>query len=179
MYEHDLRHHLQHINTMSNRGDMDGIRLYIAGIEKGIANISPQNFCMNETVNLILSAFQARAEKSGIYLEIYADIPAVIRVPDGDLCVIISNALENAIHAASAVISQRRMIRFTSHTRNDQLLIEITNPCEKDVQFQDGLPVSKEGDGIGVKSIQLAVTSLGGLVKFELENQQFSIKLIL
>ncbi|NLI52948.1 MAG: GHKL domain-containing protein [Clostridiales bacterium] len=179
LYEHDLRHHLQLISTMSMREDTEGIRQYIAGIEQGIAAVSPQHFCMNETVNLILSAFHAKAEKLDVHLEIQADIPAVVRVPDGDLCVIVSNALENAIRAASAVTSQPRVVRFLSRTRNDQLLIEITNPCEEEVSFQDDLPVSRQGDGIGVKSIQLAVTSLGGLVKFELNQRQFAVKLIL
>jgi hypothetical protein len=44
LYEHDLRHHLQLISTMSMREDTEGIRQYIAGIEQGIAAVSPQHF---------------------------------------------------------------------------------------------------------------------------------------
>jgi sensor histidine kinase regulating citrate/malate metabolism len=159
--------------------DTGGIRQYIAGLQTNIESVPTQQFCSNETVNLILSAFYARAEKSDVRLDIAADIPAATHVPNTDLCVIISNTLENAINAVSRVQALPRVIHFISETRNGQLFIEITNPCEEPVEFQDDLPVSNHHNGIGVKSILLSATSLGGLVKFELQNQQFSVKLIL
>jgi hypothetical protein len=133
---------------------------------------------MNETVNLILSAFHAKAEKLDVHLEIQADIPAVSACPTGISASSCPTrwktrfgSVRRHVPAAGRSLSVPHQKRPTADRDH--------HPCEEEVSFQDDLPVSRQGDGIGVKSIQLAVTSLGGLVKFELNQRQFAVKLIL
>lgn len=56
-------------------------------------------YCKNETVNLIFSAFAERALQAGITMEVQADIPQAIILSENDLCVLLSNALENALQS--------------------------------------------------------------------------------
>ena len=50
-------------------------------------------------MNLILSSFAGRARKKEIEIKIQCAIPADFTVSESDLCVLLSNALENALHA--------------------------------------------------------------------------------
>lgn len=178
-YEHDLRHHLQYISALAQRQDTEGIKSYTAEIEQRITEVSPRQFCGNETVNLILSAYHARAARAKIGLEIQADIPQTLGMPDSDLCVILSNALENALRAAGEAGAEAGPVSFQAKMKNEQLFLEISNPYAGEIAFADGLPVSRDGKGIGVKSIRLAVEALGGIVSFETHNRRFSIRVIL
>lgn len=56
-------------------------------------------FCENEAANLILSAFCGRAESQGIAFCIKATLPQNIPISESDWCILLSNALENALHA--------------------------------------------------------------------------------
>ncbi|NLF27811.1 MAG: GHKL domain-containing protein [Clostridiales bacterium] len=177
VYVHDLRHHLRYIHSLAAEGNRDGIMGYVAGIEQSIDQSTAHAFCKNETVNLILSSFRAQAERRGVAIEIRADIPEKLGIPDADLCVIISNALENAINAASAVCDRQRVVRFNCHTRNDQLLLEIANPFEGEVKIEDGA-VADDG-GLGTKSIALIVERHAGLCSFEAKGGEFALRVIL
>lgn len=74
---------------------------YIAGICKEIEAQKVQCYCENEAPNLILSAFAGRAKKEGIQMKmkVKGTLPSSIPVSDSDLCVLLSNALENTLHA--------------------------------------------------------------------------------
>lgn len=177
---HDLRHHLRYIHSLASEGNRDEIMKYIAGIERSIDEMTPQTFCKNETVNLVLSYFKARAERRGVTIDIRADIPERLDLPDADLCVIISNALENAIKAVDAVDDRPRVITVHCHTKNDQLFLEITNPFVGEVHVEDGAVRSEQGGGgLGTLSIALIVEKHNGLLSFEAQDGNFSLRAIL
>ena len=58
-------------------------------------------YCENEAANLILSSFADRAKAQSIPLAVHAVLPNQLPLAESDLCVLLSNALENAIHACS------------------------------------------------------------------------------
>jgi len=163
VYVHDLRHHLRYIHSLASEGNRDEIMKYVAGIERSIDETTPQAFCKNEMVNLILSYFKAQAERRGVTMDIRADIPERLDLPDADLCVIISNALENAIKAAEAVNDRPRVIAFHCHTKNGQLFLEIANPFAGEVHVEDGVVrTDQSNDGLA-RSIALIVEKHAGL----------------
>ena len=76
-------------------------------------------------------------------MDIRADIPEKLDIPDADLCVIISNAL-NAIEAA-APSATRAVVRFSCHMKNSQLLLEIANPFEGEVKSRTARSPTRTG----------------------------------
>lgn len=64
IYRHDMRHHLSLIRSFAAEGDLQKIGEYLASTEADIDALTPVRYCENETVNLILSHFDARAKKS-------------------------------------------------------------------------------------------------------------------
>ena len=183
-YRHDLRHHMQYLLSCIENGRTDMAQDYIAGICAELESQRVQRYCENETVNLILSAFAARAEKAGIAMKVQGNLPAVLTVSDNDLCVILSNALENALHACLPLAASGKLceiqLRFHSEKRTGKLLFQISNPSEDGVLFEKGLPVSRQpGHGIGTKSIYAIVERYRGCCAFLVENGQFILRVCL
>ena len=139
-----------------------------------------RRFCENEAANLILSSFAGRAEKDGITLNVQGTLPAFILVSDSDLCVILSNALENAIHACRPLVlgGVACTIDVLFYMRENKLFLQITNPCAEEPSFENGIPVSNQPDhGIGVQSICAIVQQYKGVCSFLAQNGQFILRL--
>ena len=119
-----------------------------AEIEASKVNV----YCENEAANLILSSFAARAQHDGIDFRVHAAIPLILPLPDSDLCVLFSNALENALHAAVRCreAGHEAFIETSGHEKGHKLFLQITNSCLPDVQFREGIPVTDQpGHGLG------------------------------
>lgn len=183
-HRHDLRHHLQYLLSCIENKQSQRAKEYISRICEEIETQQVRRYCENEAVNLILSAFAERAEKAGIPLDVRGPLPAAVSVSDNDLCVILSNALENALHAclpfAAAGAPCAIDVEFRFFEQNGRLFLQMVNPCSEEVRFEKGLPVSsRPGHGIGVQSILAVVERCGGGCTFLTENGQFILRLFL
>lgn len=180
IYFHDLRHHFRLISGYALGKDCKSINDYISRMEKSIEAAAPLTFCKNDALNLILSAFQSKAEAEGISLRINMKMADWSIIPDIDLCAIFSNALENAVKATGDITGCSKEVSLSCHTRNDQLFLEIKNPYEGIIEFENGCPKAPDHrEGIGTKSIALIVEKHGGLYRFETENGMFILNVIL
>ena len=135
--------------------------------------------CENDAANLIFSAFAGRANDCGIPITIRADISQSISISESDLCVLLSNALENALHAC-----QRQKERGASGTievyayeKNGRFFLQTINSCDTDITFDHGLPVTnKPGHGIGVRSICAVADRYNGIYSFSVKDDKFILR---
>ena len=183
-HRHDLRHHLQYLLSCIENGQTERAKDYISGICAELEAQQVRRYCENEAVNLILSAFVKRAERAGIQIDIRGAFPAVLSVSDNDLCVILSNALENALHACLPIAAEGTtctiIVEFRFHAQNGRLFLQIINPCREEVQFEKGIPMSsRPGHGIGVQSIRALVARYGGDCQFLFKDGRFILRLFL
>lgn len=183
-HRHDLRHHMQYLLSCIENGQTGRAKEYIFSICAELEAQQVQNWCENEAVNLILSAFVKRAKETGIEIDIRGALPNLISVSDNDLCVIFSNALENALHAclplARAGAACTINAEFWVHEQNNRFFLQIINPFQGEVRFEKGIPVSGQpGHGIGVQSICAVVERYGGGCTFLAEDGQFILRLFL
>lgn len=183
-YRHDLRHHLQYLSSCIGNGQLERAQSYISGVCGEIESRQVRRWCENETANLILSSFAGRAEKDGVKFDVQGTLPAAVAVSDGDLCVLLSNSLENALHAclplaqAGEECTVSVQLRFVEQT--GRFFLSVTNPCKTPVRFQRGLPVSdRPGHGVGVQSICAVVERYGGGCQFLVEDGRFILRLFL
>lgn len=174
-YRHDLRHHINFIRNLLDVGQVDKALDYISQIQEDIENITPLHFCENETANLIFSSFVERTKQTDILLTIQADVPRELRILDTELCSVLSNGLENAIHACSFVeVAEKRFIKLRVYEKNDKLCLDIRNSYVTEPIFEKGLPVSnKRGHGIGVKSMVQIIEKYGGVYQFSVKDGTF------
>lgn len=183
-YRHDLRHHLQYLSSCLENGQEDRAQSYISSICREIETQRVRRFCENEAANLILSAFAGRAEKAGVRLQVEGALPAAVPIPDNDLCVILSNSLENALNACQALPPQDALLsidlQFRFQEKNGKFFLQVSNPYQGAIRFERGVPVSAQpGHGIGVQSICAIVDRYGGGYKFFAENGRFTLQLFL
>ena len=181
-YRHDLRHHLQYLSSCIGSGQAEQAQAYISDICEEIEAQKVQRYCENEAANLILSSFAGRAQKNGVSMHIQGTLPAFILVSDSDLCVLLSNALENALHACRSLVAEGKAceIDVQFYERGGKLFLQVTNPCRNTVHFEKGLPVSdRPGHGIGVQSICAIVRRYGGVYAFLVQDGQFILRLSL
>ncbi|MCH5270836.1 MAG: GHKL domain-containing protein [Lachnospiraceae bacterium] len=183
-YRHDLRHHLQYLLSCIENGQSERAKSYISGICAELEAQQVRRYCENEAVNLILAAFVKRAERAGIQIDIRGALPSVVSISDNDLCVILSNALENALHACLPIAVEGTdctiSVEFRFRTQSGRLFLQIINPCREEVRFEKGIPVSgRPGHGIGVQSIRALVARYGGDCQFLLEDDRFILRLFL
>ena len=181
-YRHDLRHHMQYLLACVENGKTEQAQTYIHEVCSEIEANKVTVFCENEAANLIFSAFASRSEENGIPMKIQTQIPQIIPVSESDLCVCLSNALENALHACKKVKEKGEdtSIEVTAYEKNGKFFFQCINSCEADVAFSNGIPVTDEpGHGIGVRSICAIVERYRGLYSFEVRNSSFVLRLSL
>lgn len=181
-YRHDLRHHLQYISACIENGRGEQAQEYIQSICSEIEASKVTTYCENEAANLIFSSFAGRAENCGVLLNIQAHIPQLISVAETDLCVLLSNALENALRACRRMKAENgpAYIEVTAREKNGHLFLQFVNPCPEGIQFENGLPVTHaEGHGIGVRSICAIVEKYKGLSDFSVQDGRFILRVSL
>ncbi|MDD4844369.1 MAG: GHKL domain-containing protein [Anaerotignum sp.] len=181
LYRHDMRHHLNLINSYLEDNNKDAAQKYITEVEESIENATIEKYCSNYTVNLILYFHIMHAKKEEIKVETHIILPEKNAVSDMALCIIFGNALENAINACKGVLNTNdRFIKIVCKNKNNKLFIQITNSYEGSVAFAEELPIStKENHGLGTRSIAAVAQKYGGMYSFTAENGVFTTSIIL
>lgn len=174
-YRHDMRHHFALLQGIASNGHMDEVKDYLRTAQSDIDMITPVCFCENETVNLILSSFSAKAKQLEIQFTIDAKLPDCFVFSDTELCSLLSNALENSIKACKNIVDRdKRCISLRLYSKNNKLCIDIRNRYQTEPNFYKGLPVSKEqGHGFGTKSMSYIVEKHGGVFLFSAKDGWF------
>ncbi|MGN0341139.1 MAG: sensor histidine kinase [Lachnospira sp.] len=180
VYQHDMRHHLNAIDSFLSAEQPQLAKEYIKKVQTDVDAITPMRFCENELVNLLCSSFVHKANATGIRLTIDAKLPKDLSLPDTELCSLLSNGLENALHAVSAQEESDQWVELYCGIRLNKLLIEIKNPYSVQITMRDGLPISnQDGHGYGCRSIRSITEHHHGLCSFEPQNGVFTLRVIL
>ncbi|NLU52061.1 MAG: GHKL domain-containing protein [Clostridiaceae bacterium] len=179
-YRHDMRHHFAILQGMAMDGNIEKIKSYLNAARSDIDAITPIRFCENETVNLILSTFYTKAKNAGVTMKVDTRLSGSMPLSDTELCSLLSNALENAIMAASACHYSNRFVTAKETVHKSNLLILIENSYTGKIVMKEGLPQSSaEGHGYGTRSIAAIADAYNGHAIFSAINGIFTLKIML
>ena len=181
IYRHDMRHHLNLINAYLVDNNKESAQNYIKEIEKSIVNVTVETYCSNYSLNLILNYYISKAKQEQIDVETQIELPKELSISDMDLCLIFSNAIENAVKALTPIkSSEERVLRISCKYKNNKLHIEITNSFEGTLMFVNKMPINfSEKHGYGTKSIASITEKYNGIYSFITENGIFITRIIL
>ena len=180
LLRHDMRHFLNNISSYIEHGDTDKAKSYIREIIASTDKTATQKYCENEIVNMILSSYENEISEKGIRFHHSIQIPAKLPVSDVDFTSILSNGLENAIHAVSDLDPNKRSITLDLRMNGDKLLLSIKNPYAHKVDMLDGLPQAEgTGHGLGTQSIRYVAEKLNGNCQFIAKDGQFALRVVL
>ena len=179
IYRHDMHHHLGMISSLLSVEMPEQAAEYIGSLVSKMESIVPRRYCENDTVNMILASFQKKADSAGISLSVRASLPAQLGLHDTELCVILSNGLENALNAVVGVPegTEKTISVFLGISRN-KMLIEMKNPYAGSVIMQNGVPAAPDQrQHYGCRSILSVVQQRNGICTFRAEDGIFLLQI--
>ena len=177
---HDMRHHLAAIETFIRQQKTARALEYIQEINRHYDDTVIRSFCKNELLNSVLSIYSTRFSEKGISFDSQIQVSESLPCPELTCCAILSNILENAMHAVEKLPEERRQISLNIFEKSGHLLMLGKNPTDVPPVFSDDVPVTKKSDhGIGVQSIIYYVEKEQGQYQFYMEGRDFVVRIIL
>ena len=177
---HDMRHFLRGLAILIEEGHIDEALERIDQLCETNDRTAVRRYCANETVNIVLSSFSSDINKRGITADLRAAVPGTVHVGDADLFSVLSNALENAIIAASGAPEGKRFVDLDLRLEDGQLLLLVSNTFGRAPRMVDGMPVNQHaGHGFGSKSIKLAVERMNGNCQFRINGDRFELRAVM
>ena len=178
---HDMRHQLNQISALAEAGDLDNLKAYLAKTVSRIPDLD-MNFCENRAADSVVGYYCALAKREGVPFCAKLDLPQVLPVDEIDLCLVLSNLLENAFEASLRTAPARRKIAITAYVHAERLLlVEVENVFDGEVNEKSGLFRSskRRENGIGIQSVRHIAEKTGGASTFTHQNGVFSAKVML
>ena len=152
---------------------------YIREISSAYDDTVIARYSGNEMLNSVISIYHSRFTDKGFLLKCNISTGKELPCSDLALCTILSNALENSMHALEQMDISSKWAKLTVSQKKNHLLLQVENPVEKIPEFADGIPVSnRDGHGIGVKSVIYYVDQLNGQCQFSVSDHCFILKII-
>lgn len=178
---HDLRHHFLQLSALAEHGELEKIKEYLSGAVSKIPDLD-LHFCENKAADSVIGYYCALARRDSIPFQARANIPASFSMDEIDLCLILSNLLENALEASLKISPDRRRIDLTIYPHfTHLLLIQVENTFEGEIQEKGGVFQSskRSSDGIGIQSVRRICEKNGGASNFSCENGVFIAQIML
>ena len=178
---HDMRHQLQRISSLAETGDMDELKAYLAKTVSRIPELEIR-FCENRAADSVIGYYCALAKGEAIPFCAQIDLPETLSVDEVDLCLVLSNLLENALEAGLRTAPARRQIRATAYPHAEHmLLLEVSNTFDGEIKEKDGVFRSskRKGNGIGIQSVQHIAEKSGGASSFTYQDGVFTARIML
>ena len=180
LLRHDMRHFMNNIVSYIDQGDSEKAKAYINEIISLTDKTATKKYCENEIVNMVLSSYENKMMAKDITLQYSIHIPTELPISDVDMTSILSNGMENAIHAVSILDPARRKISLDIRMSNNKLLLSIKNPYDYTVEMVDGLPQAREeGHGLGTHSIKYITEKLNGHCQFLTQDGLFVLRVVI
>lgn len=179
---HDFKHTIRTLKELADKEDYEAVKAFIDQYFESMPENDTIAFCQNHAVNAVLNYYHQLAEKAHIDLNWDIDIPEDVPIKSVDLCNIIGNILDNAITACQELPENERWIQFTvTYKHNVDLYFVATNSFSGKVKFRDDryLSTHRDGNGIGLTSIESIAESYGGTALFEHKDKEFYSNVVL
>jgi sensor histidine kinase regulating citrate/malate metabolism len=177
--KHDLRHFIGVIMRLSEEGKHEELKRFLGEYSKETETDPLPFFCENVAVNSILGYYSLKAKKGGIPFTCTCRIPKQISVSEIDLCIVLGNALENAVEACSRLENPKTgFVSVEVGIVNRRLLIKIENAYNGHIKLSDGKYLSvKKGKtgGIGIQNIRKVVEAYEGYHKIKHNGKVFTL----
>ena len=178
---HDLRHQMNQLSALAEAGDLDGLKAYLAKTVSRIPELD-MSFCENRAADSVVGYYCALAKREGIPFCAKLDLPQVLPVDEIDLCLVLSNLLENAFEASLRTAPALRRIKLTAYLHGNSLaLIQVENTYDGVIREKGGVFQSskRKGDGIGLQSVRHIAEKSGGVNTVTYQDGLFCVKVML
>ena len=148
------RNHIDHLLALVSQRDREGALACIEALGAQFSRTKLPQYCKNTLINAALTVYFARAKELAIPVTAAIDLPEKLSF-SGDLSIVLSNLVENALLASQKQPPAARHIAVMTMCQGDVINVLVKNRFDAPVEFdEEGLPVTHvRGHGIGMKSL--------------------------
>ena len=169
-FRHDVKQHLLVLNGLLERGEVQQAKDYLDKLERIPEQFSYPCKTGNTVTDTLLSSKLSIAIQYGIRIECTVKIPSSCNLDDLDLCVLFSNAVDNAIHACRQQGGKGCFIRISGKQKGDFFMLEVENSCPYAGAYKKG---------IGLSNIEAVAEKYSGAVTTQLQGGCFFLNVLL
>lgn len=182
---HDMKNHLIYLREMIDIDDKDRILIYIDNL---IKDTNIEKFGISKSANIVIDALvnykYSVAKRKDIDFNVNITVPYKLPYEDGDICIILGNALDNAIESTSLIMHDRKYINLTISSQKNILCFVIKNNyIKKPKKDKEDKYITTKKDkinhGLGLISIQKAVDKYSGELIVKDAGYEFTLTILL
>lgn len=133
-------------------------------------------------VDALAGHYDHEAHSLGVPVDWRLELPRQLAIPEADFCMMLGNLLENAFHASQKLPPEQRQVKVMARMLSPAMLgLLVENRYDGVLKRQQGTlhSTKHDGMGIGLVSIQTAVSRYGGSMTVETENCLFRVNILL
>ncbi len=178
---HDMRHHFNTLQNLAGQKAWESLVKYLSDAQESIPDTG-LDLCDNAAVDSVASHYGLLCRKQGIPFSFELDLPCRLPVPEIDLCLVLSNLLENALEASLRTAPARRQIKAQAYLHSGHMiLLTVENTFDGEIREKDGVFQSskRRGEGIGIQSVRRIADKNGGYSRFSHEDGIFRANVML
>lgn len=170
-FRHDIRNHIAVVKELVQSGKTEQALHYIGDMEDIAEDLSFPCSTNNPVVDILVGNKLGIAKSMGIDVRCSLLLPYPCSLRDIDICIILSNALDNAIHACKNMNDDaEKYIYVSGRIQGDFLMMEVEN------SFQ-GKGVFKKGTGLS--NIKAVAERYHGAMSIKTQGKGFDLNVLL
>ena len=189
---HDLRGHINNITQYvkkHNNAEDEELNGYIRNMEETVNRLDFGYQTGNPITDIIIHQKKQDADRVGVKFSVDYIYPKELQIDVYDIGVILNNALENAIEAAT-LLERDKYVSLHSYVKGNLFFIEVENSFAREIVMnkESGLPesskVNKKSHGMGLTNIQRCARKYKGDIDIVIgtskqEQQIFNLTIML
>lgn len=169
-FRHDIKNHITVVKELLQNQKTEAALQYVEGMENLTADLSFPVSTNHPVLDILLGNKLGIAEENQIEVRCSLEVPYPCGISDIDFCIILGNALDNAIFACNRIGSgKQKYIHMTGKVQGDFLLMEIENSYSGRRMIRSGT---------GLTNIRVAVEKYHGAVEIRTEGGKFVLSIL-
>lgn len=177
---HDMQNQLLVVRTLLDNQKYEDLEQYVKTMINTVDEAAFMPISGQSAVDAILNEKLLAAHKNKISTQFDIDDLSQLPIRPMDLCIILANALDNAVEACVKIPDNSdRYIRLKITVSDDAIVISCANPTADTPRIKNNQCPSSKKDaanhGFGLRSIQTTATKYGGDYLIRCQNQVFTL----
>ena len=167
-FRHDIRNHIAVVKNLLQSGKLAEAISYMEDMAEKMSFPCSTN---NPVVDILVGNKLGIAKSMGIDADCSLLLPYPCDIKDIDICIVLSNALDNAIHAVKSLDAGiEKYIRVFGRIQGDFLMIEVENSFHGKDTFKKGT---------GLSNVKKVAEKYGGAMSIETQENKFVLHVLL
>ena len=153
---HDMRHYNRLLGALLDSGRISEAKELVEKQAAKLERTTIREFCANDLINATLSIYHYHLGNLEIPLQQKISLPKEMPGMDTDMAIVLSNLLENALHASMKQPVMNREIKVSAQYEGGRFVLSVANRFEEQLLLdRDGLPYNENpGHGTGMIALR-------------------------